>query len=54
MNLYRQWWKTDNTSSVCVCVYVWFITFYYLHNVTAGVNAANMFGMGRVHTAFED
>lgn len=58
---------TNNTSSVYSSlskqnVYIWkvilelrrIITFYYLHYITAGVNAANMFGMGWVDAAVED
>lgn len=31
-----------------------FTTFYDLHDITGGVNAANVFGMGRVHAAIKD
>lgn len=42
---------------VCVCVHVQtqsLITFYDLHDVTVGVDASDVFGMGGVDATVED
>lgn len=42
---------------MCVCVHVQtesLITFYDLHDVTVGIDAADVFGMGGVDATVED